>query len=87
MVSKPQQMEVDMHNKLFSFSECGQYDEFIYVFYDVSLKVGVGNYKAGKKFPLAAINYDAGMLLLAENLDNEEYSIFELLPVVGKELR
>ena len=76
-----------MHNKLFYSSDYEQYDEFVYVFYDASLKVAIGDYKAGKKFPLAAINYDAGMLLLAENLDNEDYSIFELSATVGRKLR
>lgn len=56
--------EKAMEKQLFDWNGWDQHDTAAFAFYNVVLKVAIGEYPAGAKFKYAFVNYETGTLQL-----------------------
>lgn len=67
-----------MEKQLFDWAGWDQADTAAFTFYKVKLKVQIGRHKPGKKFSMAFVDYEKGILELYATVDTTIAEEFKL---------
>lgn len=74
-----------LENQLFHWKEWDDVDVAAFQFYDITLKVPVGEFPVGHKFSTAFIDAEKSIIAFVDDAEENEY-VYELSYSIGKPL-
>lgn len=74
---------ISLENQLFEWKDWDQHDTAAFQFYDIVLKVPVGEFPAGHKFSTAFIDAEQSIIAFVDETEENEY-VYELSYSIGK---
>jgi hypothetical protein len=79
--------DMTIERQIFDWEEWDNVDEGVLRFYDVQLKVPVGEFMPGDEFDTAVVDLQNSKLVLYLNEDRTEERVFQLNISVGEEVK